>query len=74
MLTAAIETPYVIIRKFLYLIYALSPKVCRIFYDFSACLLEFFKSNIIMISPLNNFLAAIILPFSRCLLIEEIKE
>jgi len=73
-LTAAVKTPYIITEKFLRLIYTPSPKVCRIFYDFSACLLEFFKSNIIMISPLNNFLAAIILPFSRCLLIEEIKE
>ncbi len=74
MLTASIGTPCIIIRKLLRLIYAPSPKVCRIFYDFSVYLLEISESNVIIISPLDNFLAAIALPISRCSLIEEVKE
>ena len=74
MLIAAIRTPYIIIKKFLCLIYASSSKVYRIFYDFFVYLLEIFKSNVIIISPLGNFLAAIVLSISRYSLIEEIKE
>ena len=74
MLIAAIRTLYAIIKKFLRLICAPSPKVCRIFCDFSVCLLEISESNVILISPLGNLLAAIALPVSRCSLTEEIKE
>ncbi len=73
MLTTAIGTPCVI-KKFLRLIYASSPKVYRIFCDFSVCFLEIFELNIIIIFPVGNFLAAIILSISRCLLMEEIKK
>ncbi len=44
------------------------------FCDFSVCFLEIFESNVIIISPFDNFLVAIVLPISRCLLIEEVKE
>ncbi len=74
MLTAAIGTPCAIIRKFLRLIYAPSPKVYKIFYNFSVYFLEIFESNIIIISPLGNFLVAIVLSISRYSLIEEVKE
>ena len=74
MLTAAIKTPYTITKKLLRLTYAPSPKVYRIFYDFSAYLLEISESNIIIISPFGNLLAAIVLFISRYSLIEEIKE
>ncbi len=74
MLTAAIKTPCTIIKKFLRLIYALSPKVYRIFCDFSAYLLEISESNVIIIFPLNNFLVAIVLSISRYSLTEKIKK
>ncbi len=74
MLTAAIRTPYVIIEKFLRLIYAPSPKIYKIFYDFFVYLLEISESNIIIISPLDNLPVTIILSISRYSLMEEIKE
>ena len=74
MLTAAIRTPCIIIGKFLRLTCAPSPKIYRMFCDFSVCFLEIFESNVIIISPFDNFLVAIVLPISRCLLIEEVKE
>ncbi len=74
MLTAAIGTSYIIIKKFLRLICAPSPKIYRIFYDFSVYLLEISELNVIIIFPLDNFLAAIVLFISRCSLIKEIKE
>ncbi len=74
MLIIAIGTPYIIIRKFLRLICAPSSKVCKIFCDFSVCLLEIFKSNVIIIFSLGNLLAAIVLLISRYSLMEEIKE
>ena len=64
----------VIIKKLLRLICASSPKVYRIFYDFSVYLLEVSELKIIMISPLDNGLAGITLSISRYLLMEEIKE
>ncbi len=54
--------------------YAPSPKIYKIFYDFSVYLLEIFELNIIIISPLGNLLAVITLPISRYSLIEEIKK
>ena len=74
MLTAAIETPYIIIKKLLRLIYAPSPKIYKIFYNFSVYLLEISELNIIIIFPLGNLLAAIILSISRYSLMEEIKK
>jgi len=74
MLTAAIGTLCIIIRKFLRLICAPSSKVCRMFYDFPVYLLEISESNVIIIFPLNNLLVAIILSISRYSLMEEVKE
>ncbi len=73
-MTAAIKTPYTIIKKLLRLIYAPSPKIYKIFYDFSAYFLEIFESNIIIIFPLGKLLATINLSISRYSLMEEIKE
>ncbi len=73
MLTAVIETPCVIIGKFLRLIYAPS-KVCRIFCDFSVYLLEISELNVIIIFSLGNLLVAIVLSVSRCSLTEEVKK
>ncbi len=74
MLTAAIKTSYIIIKKFWRLIYASSPNIYRIFYNFSVYLLEISESNIIIIFSLDNLLAAIVLFISRYSLIEEIKK
>ena len=74
MLTAAIRTPYTTTRKLLHLIYTPSSTIYRIFYDFFVYLLKISESNIIIISPLGNLLAAIILPISRYSLMEEVKE
>ena len=74
MLIAAIRTPCIIIKKILYLICAPSSKIYRKFYDFFVYLLEIFELNIIIIFPLGNLLAAIILSISRYSLIEKIKK
>ncbi len=74
MLTAAIKTLYAIIGKFLRLICAPSLKVYRIFYDFFVYFLEISESNVIIISPLNNFLAAIVLFISKYSLTKKIKK
>ncbi len=75
MLSTAIKTPCAIIRKFLRLIYVPSSKVYRMFCDFFVCFfLEISESNIIIIFPLDNLLAAIVLSISRYSLMEEIKK
>jgi len=73
-LTAAIGTSYIIIKKLLRLICASSPKVCKIFYNFFVCFLEISELNVIIISPLGNFFVAIVLSISRCSLTEEVKK
>ncbi len=74
MLIAAIRIPCAIIKKNLYLIYAPSPKVYKIFYNFFVYFLEISESNIIIIFPLGNLFVAIILSISRYSLIEKIKK
>ena len=74
MLTAAIGTPYTIIRKLLRLTCAPSPKVYKIFCDFSVYLLEISELNVIIIFSLGNLLVAIVLSVSRCSLTEEVKK
>ncbi len=51
MLIAAIGTPCIIIKKFLCLICAPSPKVYKMFYDFFVYFLEIFESNVFIIFP-----------------------
>jgi len=73
-LIVAIKTSCTIIGKLLRLIYTPSPKVYKIFCNFSIYLLEISESNIIIIFPLGNLLAAIALSISRYSLIEEVKK